>query len=111
MLDRPIAAQILQIVEIDMPIVDLVAAFAQEIADHVLARALSTTRGGNCDKVARGLELGIEAGIDGIEDFLVIDRVYVHHCSLAASIKSYFRCEVQAFQLSESGPHAVDCPP
>ena len=39
MLDRPEAAQILQILYVDMPVVDLVAACAQEIADHVLARS------------------------------------------------------------------------
>ncbi len=38
MLDRPVTAQVLQVANIDMPVVHLIAAAAQEIADHVLAR-------------------------------------------------------------------------
>jgi len=39
MRDRAKSAQVLQFVEVDMPIVHFVAALAQEIADHVLARS------------------------------------------------------------------------
>src|SRR5215472_13310115 len=50
---RPKATQTLQIVDIDMPIVDLVAALAQEIGDHVLAWSLRTPRRGYRDQVFR----------------------------------------------------------
>jgi hypothetical protein len=71
MLDRTEAAQILQIVDVDMPVVDLIAALAQEIADHVLARPFRAAGGGNRDKIPRGRKLRVETGIDGIEDFLL----------------------------------------
>ena len=67
MLDRAKAAQVLQIVDIDMPVVDLVAALPQEIADHVLARTFGAAGRGNCDKIPRGGELRVETGVDGIE--------------------------------------------
>jgi hypothetical protein len=41
MLDRAEAAQIFQDVEVDVPVVDLVATRPQQIADHVLARPFS----------------------------------------------------------------------
>jgi len=53
-----------------MPVVDLVAALAQEIADHVLTRPFGTADGGNRDKILRGGQLRVEIGIDGVEDFL-----------------------------------------
>src|ERR1700724_1839661 len=67
MLDRAKAAQVFQIGDIDMPVVDLVAALPQEIADHVLARTLGTAGRGNCNKIPRGGELRVETGVDGIE--------------------------------------------
>ena len=71
MLDRTEAAQILEIVDVDMPVVDLVAALAQEIADHVLARPFGAAGRGDRDKIAGGRKLRIEAGIDGVQDFLL----------------------------------------
>ena len=44
MLDRTEAAQVLQLLRIDMPVVHLVATLAQEVADHVLARPFGTAR-------------------------------------------------------------------
>ena len=77
MLDRTKTAQILQIVDVDMPVVDLIAALAQEIADHVLARPFGAAGRGNRDKIPRGGKLGVEAGIDGIEDFFLgIDGIH-----------------------------------
>ena len=77
MLDRAKAAQVFQIVDIDMPVVDLVAALPQEIADHVLARTFGTAGRGNCNKIPRGGELRVETGVDGIEDPLPgIDSVH-----------------------------------
>jgi hypothetical protein len=72
MLDRAEAAQILEIVDVNAPIVDLVAALPQEIADHVLTRPFGATRRGNSDKIPRGRQLRVETGIDGIEDFLIV---------------------------------------
>ena len=69
MLDRAEAAQILEIIDIDVPVVDLVAALAQQIADHVLARTFGAAGRGNCDKIPGGGELRVETGIDGVEDF------------------------------------------
>src|SRR5882757_6244650 len=69
MLDRAEAAQVLEIIDIDMPVVDLVAAPAQQIADHDLARTFSAAGRGNRDKIPCGGELRVETGIDGIEDF------------------------------------------
>ena len=82
MLDRAEAAQILQIVDIDMPVVDLVAALAQEIADHVLARPLRAAGRGYRDKIPCGRKLRVEIGVDGVEDFLPgIDGVHLRHVS------------------------------
>jgi hypothetical protein len=77
MLDRTEAAQILEIVDVDMPVVDLVAALPKEIADHVLARPLGAAGGGYRDKIACGRKLRIEAGIDGVEDF-PLDIANIH---------------------------------
>jgi hypothetical protein len=68
-LDRAIAAQILEIIEIDMPVIDLIAALAQQVADHVLARPFGAAGRGDRDKRACGGKLGVESGIDGVEDF------------------------------------------
>ena len=69
MLNRSEPAQILEVVDIDMPVVDLVAALAQEIADHVLARSLGATGGGNRDKIPGGRKLRVEIGVDRVENF------------------------------------------
>ncbi len=82
MLDRAEAAQILEVVDIDMPVVDLVAALAQEIADHVLARPFRAAGRGNRDKIPGGGKLRVETGVDGVEDLLSgIDGVHFRHCS------------------------------
>jgi hypothetical protein len=52
-----------------MPVVDLVAALTQEIADHVLARTFGAAGRGYSDKILRGCELRVKTGIDGVEDF------------------------------------------
>src|SRR5690348_13224900 len=83
MLDRTVAAQSLEIVEINMPVVDLITSLAQEIADHILARTFRASGRGDRDKIACCLELGLEAGIDGIEDFL--DIVCIHGADLFQS--------------------------
>jgi hypothetical protein len=70
MLDWAEAAQIFQLVDVDMPIVDLIAALSQKIADHVLARSFRAARRGNRDKIPRGRKLCLEIGIHGVEDFL-----------------------------------------
>jgi hypothetical protein len=81
MLDRAEAAQILQIVDIDVPVIDFVAALAQEVSDHVLAWPFGTPGRGYCDKIPGGRELGVETGFDGIEDLLsAIDGVHFRHC-------------------------------
>jgi hypothetical protein len=97
MLDRTKTAQILQIVDVDMPVVDLLAAPAQEIGHHVLARPLRATGGRNRDEIPRGGKLGIEAGIDGIEDFFLgIQGIHgvafpvIFRKGCVAAIKSYF---------------------
>src|SRR3977135_318654 len=69
MLDRAEAAQITDIVAVDMPVVDVVAALPQEIADHVLARPRGAAGRGNRHKIPCGRKLRVETGIDGIEDF------------------------------------------
>ena len=69
MLDRAEAAQVLQVVDIDRPVVDLVAALPQQIADHVLARTFRAAGGGNRDKIPRGGKLRVEIGINRIKDF------------------------------------------
>jgi len=68
---RAEAAQIPEIVDIDMPIVDLVAALPQEIADHVLARPFRAAGRRNRDKVSCGRKLRIEIGVDRIKDSLL----------------------------------------
>ena len=87
MLDRAIAAQILEIVEIEMPVVDLIAALAQEIADHVLARTFGAAGRGDRDEIARRRKLGIEAGIDGIQDFLLCIGVHCHCYPLMSRVE------------------------
>src|SRR3954454_18369975 len=50
MFDWSEAAQVFQLIDFDMPVVDLVAALAQQIADHVLARSFRTSGRGNSDE-------------------------------------------------------------
>ena len=107
MLDRAIAAKVFQIVEIEMPVVDLIAALAQQIADQVLARALRAAGRGNRDEVACGRKLRIETGIDGIQDFLLclgVHRRCCPCCRRRAPIKAHFgrgRGGDVAFRIAE----------
>src|SRR6266478_304402 len=68
MLDRTETAQIPEVVEIDVPVVDLVTALTQEIADHVLARSLRTAGGRNRYKIPGRRKLRVEIGVDCIEN-------------------------------------------
>src|SRR3954453_10867345 len=80
MLDRAEAAQVLEIIDIDVPVVDLIAALAQQIADHVLARTFGAAGRGNRDKIPGGGELCVETGIDGVKEFTRgIVRVHEPH--------------------------------
>ena len=82
-----------------MPVVDLVAALAQEIADHVLARPFGAAGRGNRDKIPGGRQLRVETGVDGIEDFLLLLLAFIASLfplahaakSPAQPIKPYFR--------------------
>ncbi len=60
-LDRTEAAQVLQVVLIDDPVIHLVAALAQQAADHVLARPFGAARRGDRDKIPRHRKLRVEA--------------------------------------------------
>jgi hypothetical protein len=97
MLDRAKAAQILELVEIDVPVVDLVAALAQEIADHVLAWSFGAAGRGNGDEIPCGRKLRLEAGIDGVENsFLDIAGHHFSDCFLLPSDQSIDLTRVQA---------------
>ena len=76
MFNRAEAAQVFQGIEIDAPVVDLIAAPAQEIADHVLARPFRAAGGRYSDKVHGGRKLRVEIGVDGIEDLSAIGSVH-----------------------------------
>src|ERR1035437_9240235 len=94
MRDRTETAQIPEIADINMPIIDLVAALAQEIADHVLARPFGAAGGWDRDKILRCRKLRVEAGIDGIENSLAgiagVHRAVISLGSSVHQIKAYF---------------------
>src|SRR5260370_35389426 len=78
MLDRPKTAQIFQVGDIDMPIVDLVAALPQEIADHVLARPFRAAGAAARDQIPRGRELRANTSVARTSAFLPgIDGVHL----------------------------------
>ena len=91
-----------------MPVVDLVAALAQEIADHVLARTFGAAGRGNRDKIPGGGQLRVETGIDGVEDSLAgIAGVHCVTVPVGAAamarrtpIKPYFRSGLQTFLIA-----------
>src|SRR5262249_5658201 len=84
--DRAVAAQIPEVLEIEMPVVDLIAALAQEITDHVLARPFRTARRGDGDEVGGSRKLRVKAGIDGVEDPLLGIGVHWLYFSSAAEL-------------------------
>jgi hypothetical protein len=96
--DRTEAAQILEIVDVDVPVVDLVAALAQEIADHVLARPLGAAGRGDRNEIAGGRKLGIEASVDGIQDLLL-------------RIGNHAAAPIEDFRGRESGHSSLSQPP
>src|SRR4051794_35569123 len=59
-----------------MPVVDLIAALAEEITHHVLARPLGTANGRDGNEIPRGRKLRIEACVDRIQ----------YSCSVIAGI-------------------------
>src|SRR5450759_2220309 len=85
MFDRTESAQFPEIVDIDMPVVDLVTALPQEVADHVLARSFRAAGTGNRDKIPRGSKLRVEIGVDGIEDFAL--AIYGVQCVPFPSVR------------------------
>src|SRR4051812_31882668 len=91
MLDRPKTAQILQLIDFDMPVVDLIAAPAQQIADHVLARTLGAARRRNGDELFCRRKLRVEAGVDRVENFAFgIVGVHVSPLLLARDQSTFF---------------------
>src|SRR5690348_1946715 len=71
MLDRAEAAQVFQILDIDMPVIDLIATLAQQVADHVLARPFGATRRRDRNEIPCRRQLRIKAGVNGVEDSLL----------------------------------------
>lgn len=96
MLDRTKTAQILQILDVDMPVVDFIAALPQEIADHVLAWPLGAAGRGDRDEIPRRCQLRVKAGIDGVEDFLL--RIGRH---AAAPVENSKRSGVRTLPRSQ----------
>jgi hypothetical protein len=60
-----------------MPVINLIITLPQQIADHILARSLGTSGGGNSDQLTCGGKLRVETIVDGIENSLfLIERVH-----------------------------------
>ena len=76
MLDRTKAAQTPEVIDIDMPVVNLIAARAQEVADHILTRPLGAAGRWNRNEVPGRGKLNIEIVIDRIQDFLPYIRIH-----------------------------------
>src|SRR3954467_2194188 len=82
MLDRTEATQTLQLVNFDMPVVDLITPLPQKIANHILARSFGSAGGGNRDEILCGGKLRVEIGADSLENSLFfIERVHWLPCS------------------------------
>src|ERR1700749_2739847 len=103
MLDRAEAAQVLEIVKVDVPVVDLIAALTQQVADHVLAWTFGAAGRGNRDKIPCGGELRVEPVIDGVEDF-AFDIVGTHRrgAPVGVRIKPYFDGVADVFDRYEN---------
>jgi hypothetical protein len=111
MLDRAEAAQVSEIIDIDM-VIDLIAALAQQCRS---CPGMALRRHGS--RVSRrnpgGRELRVETGIDGIQDFAWYHWRSLRDCSLwrrregrRISIKPYFAGRLQPLLvLSESQLH------
>ena len=90
-----------------MPVIDLVAALAQEVANHILARPFGAARGRYRNEVPCRSELRVEAGIDGIENPL-FDVAFDHRFDIplrlfaAARSKHTLRALAETGSLSES---------
>jgi hypothetical protein len=68
MFDRPVARQILHVVNLNLPIVHLVAALVEQIGHHILARTLGAPGARNRDEILRGGDLLVEMRVHGITD-------------------------------------------
>jgi hypothetical protein len=67
-LHRPEVAQPLQALQIDRPVVDLVAARPQQVAEHVLAGRLGAPCARYGGEPEGGGDLGVEIGVDRLVD-------------------------------------------
>ena len=88
MFDRAEPAQILEIVDVDMPVVDLVAALPQKITDHVRHGPSAPAGGRNRDKIPCGSKLGIEIDVDCVNDLSPgVTDIHLRHfiCSFLLS--------------------------
>ena len=92
-LDRTVAGQVLEVVLIDDPVVDLVAALAQQPRHHVLARRFLAARARNRREGDRRRYLRLEGGFDRGFDALAGaggkgDDVALRHGSVLAEFWS-----------------------
>jgi hypothetical protein len=67
MLDRTEAAQFFQVIDIDVPVIDFIATLPQQVAHHILTRALRSPRARDCGKLPCGFDLSVERLVHGVE--------------------------------------------
>src|SRR5262249_57752020 len=60
-------------------VIELIAALAQQVADHILAWPLSAPGRGDRNKVLRRCELRVKTGVDGVKDLLGCIWVHRYH--------------------------------
>src|SRR5262249_4514900 len=60
-------------------VIELIAALAQQVADHILAWPLSAPGRGDRNKVLRRCELRVKTGVDGVKDLLGCIGVHRYH--------------------------------
>src|SRR5690348_18453763 len=117
MLDRTEAAQILEIIDIDVPVVDLVAALPQQVADHVLTRTFRTARARDRDEIACRGELRVKSCVDGIHDTaLIVTAAHATSCSAGSwvgfpSINHTFALDAACFENRTSASTVRRTPP